>query len=144
MSREIKYRVKVTWFDELRIADVTHITIGHWGHGVTTGKAFINLNGWENEYVDFEISPATGDVLMQYTGFKDKNGVEIYEGYILRLEDSELIAQVIWEDFKLRLKWATFTGFSDKIHAWADELEVIGNIYENADLLEASNEQGND
>lgn len=139
MSREIKYRVKVTWCDEPWIADVTHITIGHWAHGVTTGKAFINLNGWENEYVDFEISPATGDVLMQSSGLLDKNGVEIYEDYITKNHDGELcrVSRINGCFYSVLISDdCTHELLSDN----SSLCEVIGNIYENADLLEASNE----
>jgi len=139
MSREFKYRVKTTWCDEVRIAEVTDMQFGKWAEGAVIGVGFFWLSSYSAEYVDFDTS--TGDVLMQYTGLKDKNGVEIYEGDILSLGDTASIAQVVWDDFKFKLKWVNPIGASDKIYAWKDDLEVIGNIYEKPELLEVRNYQ---
>jgi uncharacterized phage protein (TIGR01671 family) len=74
-------------------------------------------------------------VLMQYTGLKDKNGREIYEGDIVRWEP-----QYISIREKPAAVQYTDCGFSpfeyDGGGEWHwSECEVIGNIYENSDLL---------
>jgi len=75
-------------------------------------------------------------ILMQYTGLKDKNGKEIYEGDILRFELSELGYIEVGE-----VKWIG-SGFwmeapNKQFHLpFEDRREVIGNIYDNPELLE--------
>lgn len=138
MSREIKFRVKTMWCDEARVGQVSSID----DLDYISGHCYIELSSYSSDH--HEWNTAVGDVLMQYTGIKDKNGVEIYEGDILWLGDAASIVQIVWVEFKLRLKWVNPMGASDNIYAWKDDLEVIGNIYENPELLEAINEQGND
>ncbi|WP_086348514.1 YopX family protein [Candidatus Enterococcus clewellii] len=71
--------------------------------------------------------------LMQYTGTKDKNDVEIYEKDYVRF--GGIIALVVWSDkyCQFRLDDGTAT-ISLNIHHKSD-YEVIGNICENPELL---------
>ncbi|MRB05610.1 hypothetical protein GH876_27120 [Bacillus thuringiensis] len=98
----------------------------------------------------WEIFPGTPEQrafnVMQYTGLKDKNGKEIYEGDVLDLslgDDSVLRCEVIYEAPSFCRKWYN----ANTIHlrqreiepmAWNTHIvyEVIGNIYENPELLE--------
>lgn len=66
---------------------------------------------------------------MQYTGLKDINGVEIYEGDIIRGDDG-IHDRVVYEGNKFILQ-----PLGDDCVHWED-CEVIGNIYENPGLLE--------
>jgi hypothetical protein len=79
--------------------------------------------------------PPTYIDIMQYSGLRDKQGVEIYEGDIL--ESGNLHYKLVWEDGKAcelhnkKDKYAPRFTFN-----YLDEIEVIGNIYENPELLE--------
>ena len=80
--------------------------------------------------------------LMQYTGVKDKNGVEIYQGYITKDTYGTQIPMVVtWDDdcsgFRTLGKYdgEQYVGFVK------DSCEVVGNIYENPELLGRKNEK---
>lgn len=77
--------------------------------------------------------------LLQYTGLKDRNGVEVYEGDIIKATTDvdnmcsgyggtyEIgVFEVMWDDY----------GFMPFIELPDAEFEVIGNIYENPELGE--------
>lgn len=77
--------------------------------------------------------------LMQYTGLKDKYGVEIYEGDILNYGDYLQSHEVI---FKNGCFWGHAIGCGENIgiglyHALED-LEIAGNIYDNPELMEVA------
>lgn len=65
----------------------------------------------------------------QYTGLKDKNEVEIYEGDILRFENLPKLEIVEATDGG----WNPFIDSMQTDSSW--HYEVIGNIYENKELL---------
>ena len=76
--------------------------------------------------------------LMQYTGLKDKNGKEIYEGDIFYTGSKKILYIVEWIDCGLKgrqIKNKSWVG----LDYWKDDIEVIGNIYENPELLKENN-----
>ncbi len=100
-------------------------------------------NVWEYELNSNEI------VLLQYTGEKDKNGKEIYNGYILKLDRDELLKNLEPEDVSddtliqvVTFEDGTFTARSRSGRKWgsvggmSEYGEIIGNIYENPELLQ--------
>ena len=80
--------------------------------------------------------------LMQYTGLKDKNNKEIYEGDILSDGNNEKPYKVIFENGSFRAEFeGDFEEYSfDLIDVVAQSCEVVGNIYENSELMEGDNE----
>ena len=72
--------------------------------------------------------------VMQYTGQHDKTGVEIFEGDIFAGREGEHdgeVWEVAWEEDRDRAGWSITPGI-------AEEGEVIGNRYENPELLEGT------
>ena len=142
--RDIKFRA----WDTNKMIDVKVLEY------VPAHKSF---NGKPGYNVNYHLGiPAEN--LMQYTGLKDKNGKEIYEGDIVEtLEDGN--AEVIFQDgiFGCKVErpqsteggtefYEEFISLNDLIDSgyWGSSdgikepyfiLEVIGNIYENPELL---------
>ena len=82
--------------------------------------------------------------LMQCTGLKDKNGKLIYEGDICRNVKTNEIVSVCWHGTMAGFTWskpkyAHIYDFGELFRAY-DKYEVIGNIYENEDLLKCENQ----
>lgn len=80
--------------------------------------------------------------LMQYTGLKDKNGVEIYEGDILYYTPFETHSNDRVVEYKLGFYHGKLirNGYSQLLHECIEDVEVIGNIYSNPGLLEEEDE----
>ena len=83
-------------------------------------------------------------VLMQSTGFKDKNGKEFFEGDIVDSEDGILSGVVeyrtdlgMWTNSLLR-----YNNF-ERLCCIANSREIIGNIWENGELLDGENTEEN-
>lgn len=70
--------------------------------------------------------------IMQYTGLKDKNGKEIYEGDTVKENgDNDLVYPVVFEQggFWMKDRFENENGWPEQ-----EDMEIIGNIYENPDL----------
>ncbi len=78
-------------------------------------------------------------ILIQYTGLKDRNGKEIYEGDILRVEyyRKPYLVEVAWclDGYSLRNPKSKAWFISSKNLSMIEKSEIAGNIYENPELL---------
>lgn len=79
--------------------------------------------------------PDTPDIeLMEFTGMLDKNGKDIYEGFILKvIEDQETTYWIVGfneGEFNMFCE-----GSLESISAYDGEAEIVGNIWQNIELL---------
>lgn len=100
-------------------------------------------SGLFGDYSDhLDLSCVDLDTVGLFTTLHDKNGKEIYEGDIVRLEKGIVteMAEIVFQEgcFVLECKHWYWSGECLREHY--DECEVIGNIYENPELLEEGNE----
>lgn len=127
MNREIKFRM---WHKKSKkMFDVESINF----------KDSV-LNMWNSIVYTLSTFSLDDVILMQYIGLHDKNGKEIYEGDILK--------SIQWNDIYLVKHIGTAyylcrkgkNGFN-KITTWnnAEKSEVIGNMYDNPELLGGEN-----
>ena len=84
-------------------------------------------------------------ILMQSTGLKDKNGKEIFEGDILAVEtdDETLNVNVFWDEEHALFMFESkqYNGkeaLAELLEDYSYPFEIIGNIYENPELLEVT------
>lgn len=73
-------------------------------------------------------------VVMQYTGLKDKNDEEIYEGDIVRRYINSR-GKMYKSNFERNIIPVVFENFAWNIRKQTDRLEIIGNIYENPEII---------
>ena len=86
----------------------------------------------------YQVRPET---VSEFTGLNDKNGAEIYEGDVLKDDDNRVLL-IEWHRCGFCFKAITKTNFvyAHDIMQWFEyglpRPEIIGNIYENPELLQ--------
>ena len=131
--REIKFRGK-------------RINIDEWVYGFYFQRnSEDERNKWhfihDGEHIQYMIKPET---IGQYTGLKDKNGKEIYEGDITNHGIVEYNKRLTWDGagsphpgFYFKQAYSYGEDGELSYHTGFDDVEILGNIYENPELLEA-------
>jgi len=139
--REIKFRAK-------------RIDTREWVYGnlvIDDGQSFIinkvteiditNEADDETELITTEGYEVVPETVGQYTGLKDMKGIEIYEGDILLLTGHETVTYI---RIIARSKRTNQLGWEDAGYCFCkyhceEIFEIIGNIHDNPELLEADN-----
>lgn len=107
------------------------------------GKEFHNILNEEEQVTVNEYGatvPAFTNIdkntLGQYTGLKDVNGKEIYEGDIVYVASEDEKAMILWDKESARFVLQFKDWCADFDNYYEKDLEVVGNIYDNPELLE--------
>ena len=98
---------------------------------------WINLENPFNENCGLDGTFTAGKEIevMQFTGLNDKKGKEIYEGDILNSSEKDSLCYVIWDDAAFALKSPGSEAVDYEHSSVFESMEVVGNIYENPELL---------
>jgi len=124
MSRPIKYRV---WCKNFKEWEKDEILTDKFGNIFHCGKTGMRI-----------VSPDS-HVIQQFTGLKDKNNKEVYDGDIIKQNShfGEILVCQYREKFGMWTFRIRNDGDSFHFHYWElKEFEVVGNIFENSELIE--------
>ena len=135
--REIKY--KAYWHDSKLMTTVDTIEFLNDGTRVSDGCMHTGLVGKDCE-------------LIEYTGLKDKNGVEIYDGYIVKMRERTINGSIFTHIFQVyqhesglwRMEGTCTSGgiklpkTSMGLYSNLSRVEIIGSRFGNPDLLGGS------
>ena len=90
------------------------------------------------EFKDDEMQLVDPETVGQYIGLTDKNGKKIFEGDIVKYKNSSP-CQIAYIDSQFVMMWKNFYRNFERVYD--DEIEVIGNIHDNPELLEVENDK---
>ena len=126
MNREIEFRA----WNYLNNKMYYDVRVGGF-NGETVPTVWDKKRGWVNLWADNK----DGGVIMQYTGLEDKNGKKIFEGDVIENTTGRImVVEKVFGSSGYRFIWSKI-GFDKKYATWKDEITILGNKFENPELL---------
>lgn len=128
MKREIKFRAwsqtAKTMYTKVMVGNISDPN----SEDYTANSIFIDgewVNSDEHDSIEW----------MQYTGLKDRKGVDVYDGDIVLCDKWNEPQLVFWDKFSFTCFIPEIEDYSLAFLAGYKNFKVIGNIYENPELL---------
>ena len=128
MNREIKFEIKLKAKEPIN------------GYKIGETVIFINSIFDRNSGIGFIPIAKNFDIVYQrqFTGLKDKNGVDIYEGDVCKKDRQNELYEIVFYKNSWAIKNESNNAFWHQefcMGARSNELTVIGNIYENPERI---------